>query len=229
MRSTAVPSSNPFEEPAWPLVDPQPAVEVCGWWQRSEQCPASLRPACRHHPPAVVLYAGSGGAFWGPRDLNRFPVVGCGRFRGGVHSGSRSSLQRAPRDQPQVHPESHSLRAPRRRLPADVSHSPTSVVLTAASVPVRLRVAGSRLSSLILRRQRPSQVVSAPVPAPRRSFLSDVSSLLTSEVLTAAAFPVPARGSQPMSLILRLQRSSDRHRLQSLLRGGGSHLTSLLF
>ncbi|CAB1424281.1 unnamed protein product [Pleuronectes platessa] len=77
----------------------------------------------------------------------------------------RDNPSRAPGDQPQVHPESHSLPVPHRRFPSVVSHPPTSEVLTVAS---------------------------APVPAPRRRFPSDVSSLLTSEVLTAAAVPVPA-------------------------------------
>ncbi|CAB1456515.1 unnamed protein product [Pleuronectes platessa] len=77
MRSTAVPSSNPFEGTRLALGGPrslQWKSAVGGRGQSS--APASLKPARRHHPPApaVVLYAGSGGAFWGPRNLKGFPT-----------------------------------------------------------------------------------------------------------------------------------------------------------
>ncbi|CAB1430924.1 unnamed protein product [Pleuronectes platessa] len=88
--------------------------------------------------------------------------------------------------------------APRRRLPADVSHSPTSEFLTPASSPCSaaerfsqrrlsrslLRAGGSNLTSTVFRRWRSSQ------------------HLLQSLSL--------AGGSQLMSLILRRQRSSQQ-------------------
>ena len=160
--------------PGW---TPQPAVEFCGRGERRK--PAPLQPVHRNQPlaPSRILHVGSRGAFWGPRNLKRVPAAGCGRWKGGIHSGSLSLQQRAPRNQLPVPEESRSLPtsevltaasvpvpAPRRRFLSDVSSLPTSAVLTAAAVPI---------------------------PAPRRRFPPDVSSLPTSAVPTAGAIPVP--------------------------------------
>ncbi|CAB1454000.1 unnamed protein product [Pleuronectes platessa] len=168
---------------------------------------APVKPARRHHPPAVVLYAGSDGVFWGPPNLKGFPLADCGRERGGIHSRSRD--QHAHRDQPPTVPTGSQSPAPRRRLSADVSHSSTSVVLTAASAPSP-----------------------ASVPAPRRRLPADVSRSPTSVVLTAASTPAPAPVPAPRRRLpadWSSQRRLLQHQLLCLLRAGGSWLTSSVF
>ena len=95
LRSHAVPSANPFYGTRLAFGGPRSLQQRSAVGGRGRiSAPASLRPARRHHPPApaIILYAGSGGAFWGPRNLKGFPVAGCGRWRGGIHSRSQSFL-----------------------------------------------------------------------------------------------------------------------------------------
>ncbi|CAB1441369.1 unnamed protein product, partial [Pleuronectes platessa] len=112
-------------------------------------------------------YRGSRLAFGGPRSLKKGSAQGGGRWRGGIHSRSLSLQQHAPRSQPHpvpTRPKPDPVPAPCRRAPADVSRSPTSVVLTAASAPAR-------------------SPVPAPVPAPHRKLSADVPCVSASESL----------------------------------------------
>ncbi|CAB1457870.1 unnamed protein product [Pleuronectes platessa] len=162
MHSTAVSSSNLFEGNRLALGGPrslQWRSAVGGRGERSN--PAPLQPAHRHHPPArsTILYVGSRGAFWGPRNLKRVPAAGCARWRGGVHSGSLTPLQRAPRNQPRVHPESHSLPVPLQSLPRAGCFRLTSLLFRRQRSSRRLhqslsRTDESRLTSLLCMHQR---------------------------------------------------------------------------
>ncbi|CAB1418023.1 unnamed protein product [Pleuronectes platessa] len=135
LRSHAVPSTNPFMGTRLARGGPRSLKQrsAVGGRGRSNTL-APVKPAHRHHPPAVVLYAQSGGVFWGPRNLKGFPLADCGPWREGIPSRSQCLQQHAHRDQPPPVPTGSQSPVPRLRLSADVSLSSTSVVLTAASV-----------------------------------------------------------------------------------------------
>ncbi|CAB1457287.1 unnamed protein product [Pleuronectes platessa] len=164
LRNTPAPSSNPFEGTRLACGGPrslQRRSAVVG--------PSPLQPSHRHQPtaPSDDRYLGGCLARGGPRSLQRGSGVGGGRWRGVIHSRSLSLQQHAHRHQPPpapTGPQPDPGPAPRRRPPADVSHPPTSEVITVAS---------------------------APVPAPRRRFQPDVPCVSASEVLAAPA-PCPA-------------------------------------
>ncbi|CAB1432793.1 unnamed protein product, partial [Pleuronectes platessa] len=226
-------SSNPYYGTRLAFGGPrslQQRSAVGGRGERTNLAP--VKPARRHHPPAVVLYAGSDGVFgdpptsrgflWLMRDVREggsTAEAGTSMLTGTSHLQSR--LGRSPQHhaggsqlmslilRPSVvltaasAPSPASVPAPRRRLPADVSRSPTSVVLTAASTPA-------------------PAPVPAPVPAPRRRLSADVLRVSASEIL---AVPAPVLAPRPGP------RAGLRTALPSLqtlsLSGHGAVLLSL--
>ncbi|CAB1450422.1 unnamed protein product [Pleuronectes platessa] len=221
LRNPPAPSSNPFEGTRLARGGPRSL-------QRRSAVGGSspVQPSQRHQPaaPSDDRYLGGCWARGGPRSLQRGSGVEGGWWRGGIHSRSLSLQQHAQGHQPPpapTGPHPDPVPAPRRRLPANVSRSPTSVVLTAASAPVPALC--RRIPADVSR--SPTSVVltaaSAPFPAPRRKLLADV-------FAGPAPVPIPRR-RVPADATLVPASGSSRCQLLSLSHAGGPQLTFLIF